>query len=144
MDCNIVNYTIQSKEKGAVSGDVLAPSSTYVRSLYTVTVQMSKVLIHCSRLSIPANQNSHTRGDFARKDCSDPLKRLKQAMRKTYQLPYDVMMVLNRRKRLSRGNGGAFKNADRLYRVEICFPLNRTKVACNGLSGVYGNGLLPN
>lgn len=137
MACKGVNYTLQSKEKGAVNGNVLAPSSTYVHSLYSATVQMSKVLIHCSRLPIPV-PNWLLLGELCLKSISYPFKRLKQAINTTYRLPYDVMMVLNRRKRLSRGNGGAFKNADRLYSNEICFPLNRIRYALGSVSGVYG------
>lgn len=138
MTCNLFTVNLQSKEKRAVTSNLLARFPMNSRSLYYDSVALSKVLIDCSRLSIPANQNSHALGELCPEGISDPFKRLKQAINATYRLPYDVMMVLNRRKRLSRGNGGAFKNADRLYSDEICFPLNRIRYALGSVSGVYG------
>lgn len=137
MACNNGTVTLQSKEKGAVTSNILAPSSKYARSLYYSNVSLSKVLIYCSRLPIPV-PNWILLGELCSQEISDPFKRLKQAMNKTYRFPYDVMMALNRRKRLGRGNGGAFENADRLYSNETCFPLNRVRYATGGISGVHG------
>lgn len=61
MSCTMRTVQLQSKKKGSSLAINRTPSSTYVRSLCDVTVQMSRVLIDCSRLSIPANQNSRTK-----------------------------------------------------------------------------------
>ena len=130
MTCFVFQNLLQLKKERSVVAVPLKFSLSYF-SRY-----LSTVMCH-SRLPVPV-PNRILLGELCQKWISDPLKCLKQAISTTYRLPYDVMMVLNRRKRLSRGNGGAFKNADRLYSDGICFPLNRVRYAIGGISGVHG------
>lgn len=137
MTCINKTVALQSKEKGVVCSGSPTPSSLYTLIEYTFYQMLSKSFMCRSRLPIPV-PNWILLGELCPKGISDPFKRLKQAINATYRLPYDVMMVISNRKKLIRGNGGAFKNAGRLYSNEICFPLNRIRYALGSVSGVYG------
>jgi len=127
MACNIVTGTIYLKKERSVAAAPLKFSLSYI--LIRMSTKMCR-----SRLPVPV-PNWITLGGLCQKWISDPFKCLEQAINTTYRMPYDFMMVISCRKKLVRGNGGAFKNADRLYSDEICFPLNRVRQAARHVGG---------